>query len=186
MVGCKAGGWVSLRSAGPVIFVLPAFDEFIEDHKRYDEYAPPHYIRQKGIPYIEAGRYEYLRSCHADLPPANRLQKLRMREAVLALQWDAPANVFGTPPEAFRYREELVIGTTEGEIDEQIDRLSTIARDHYDDLAVSIRPASENEEPISLFFDFAEFAEWKPLVRSGGRYHVVLDSRFVVTPAGEV
>jgi hypothetical protein len=108
-----------------------------------------------------------------------------MREAVLALQADAPAHVFGTPPDAFRYRENLIIGATEGEIDEQIDRLSAIAREHYDDrTVVSIRRLSEDETPISLFFDFAEFTEWKPLVRSGASYHLMLNSRFVVAPAG--
>ena len=49
-VGCKSGGCIGLRSAGPVILVLPAFDEFMGDHKKYDEYAPPYYMRQKGIP----------------------------------------------------------------------------------------------------------------------------------------
>jgi hypothetical protein len=184
-VGCNSGGWVSLRSAGPVILVLPAFAEFIQDHKKYDEYAPPYYIRQKGIPYMDADPYECLRSKHKDFPAGDRLSKLSMREAVLALQSDAPAHVFGTPPEAFGYIDDLIVGTTEGETAEQIDRLSRIARDHYDDhTVVSIRPLSEDETPISLFFDFAEFTEWKPLVRGGTSYRLMLNSRFVVVPAG--
>jgi hypothetical protein len=183
MVGCQSGGWVSLRSAGALIIVLPAFDLFMDDHKKYGEYAPPYYIKQKGVPYIDVAKYESLRAKHSGFPPVSRLRALSMREAVLALQLDVPAHAFGTPPEAFGYRGEWVIGTAEGAIDEQVERLSALARAHFDDkTAVCVRPVSENENPISFFFDFAEFTEWKPLARSGQEYHLMLNSKFVVVP----
>jgi hypothetical protein len=79
------------------------------------------------------------------------------------------------------YREDLVIGTTGGDVGDEIRRLEEIARTHYEDRNfVSLRRPTENEAAISLFFDFAEFTEWKPMVRSGAEYHLMLNSQVVV------
>jgi hypothetical protein len=127
-VHCKSGDWVSLRAAGPLILVIPAFGSYFQDGEVNTEYSPPVYLRKRGIPYFDVATYEELRATNASFPPIERIHGLEMWEAILAFQWDAPLQAFGRPPAQFAQREDLVIASSEGEHTEQVRWIESIAR----------------------------------------------------------
>jgi hypothetical protein len=181
MEGCEQGNWVCIRRAGSLVLILPASNH-IWAELEYDktEYYPPRFLQTHGVAYFDRSTYEDLRSQHSDFPPFYAIQHLNMREATLIFHWEAPAQVFGPPPEV-RVRHELIVGTSEADVNEHLNRLEHLIHQQYGDNShATLRSLSESETPISLYLDASEFIDWKALVSDGSEHRLVIDSRFVI------
>jgi len=184
-VGCKPGDWVSLRSAGTLILIMPAFDSLSQNAESNTEYSPPIYIRRKGIAYLDISSYQSLRETHSSLPMPDQIPKLRMREALLAFQWDAPLRLFGKPPNPFLCRSELVVGASDGDCLEHIHRLEAFGRDNLNnETAVVMRRPTKHDEVVSIFVDGSEFVDWKAVAYKGNNLRPMLGD-YVIAPTTE-
>ena len=91
-VQCKPGDWVSLRSAGSLILIIPAFNSYAEGEEVNTEYSPPWYVLKLGIAYFDLSAYEALRAKHSSFPPVSSIPGLKMREAIPVYQWKERRN----------------------------------------------------------------------------------------------
>ena len=186
-VHCKSGDWVSLRLAGPLILIMPAFESYAENEDANTEYSPPWYIRKKGIPYFDLPTYESLRLRHPVFPSGGSIRKMNMREAILTYQGESPLQVFGRPPRRFAYRDDIIIAASEGEHTEHIQRIEEFARNNLrNEGTINLRLVSEEEKLISLYLDTAGFPEWRAVAYDGDEMRLVLDSRYVIVNADAV
>lgn len=177
---CKPGGWVSVRRSGSLILILPASGYVRGAGREREEYGPPPYLKGRGAAYLDLPAYESLSSRHSSFPPAEQVRPLSTREAALLFQWEAPARILGEPPEV-RVRRDLIVGSSEGDYAEQLERLETLLRRQYEDGSpAGLRAVSGGERVISFYLDAGEFREWKALVRGGSAYRLLVDSRYVI------
>ena len=112
--GCKSGDWVSVRRSDSMVLFLPSSEHVWREKKDYMEYCPPAYLRQRGIPYLDSATYETLRSKHSSFPALNKLQPLKMKEAVVLFQSTATDRILEEPPEV-NIQADLIVGSSEGD-----------------------------------------------------------------------
>jgi hypothetical protein len=180
--GCKSGDWVSLRLAGDMILLMPAFAAWFEDGKTDDEYHPPYYLIERGIAYFTLADYQALSSLNTSFPAVEKLRRMNMQEAILAFQLDAPSQVFGNPPEKPVARRDVVVGASEGNEDEHLKFIEAFAQRQKDNQSpVKLRLPKAEETVISLFLDTHEFLEWKVLAGVGSETSLMLNSEFVIS-----
>lgn len=177
---CKPGDWVSVRRADSLVLILPSVDYVWPEDNNRDEYRPPAYIRKRGIAYLDRSTYESLRSRNSSFPEFRYLHPLTLREATLLFHWDAPQQVLGEPPEV-HIRRDIVVGASEGDHIEHLQRIETLMRLQYEDNSpAGLRPAVANEQVISLYLHGPEFVEWNALVFNGAEYRLILDGSKVI------
>lgn len=177
---CKPGDWVSVRRADSLVLILPSVDYVWAEDNNRDEYRPPVYIRKRGIAYMDRSTYESLRSRNSSFPEFDHLHPLSLREATLLFQWDAPQRVLGNPPE-IHIRRDVVVGASEGDHVEHLQRIEIIMRLQYADNAPArLRPAAANEQVITLYLQGSEYVEWQALVFDGAEYRLILDGSKVI------
>lgn len=180
--GCQSGGWVSLRVAGDLILILPAFDAWLDNDKIEAEYEPPYYMLEQGIPYFTLADYKSLRSRHSSFPLIDKIRQLTLKEAISAFQMETPSRIFGNPPEKIVTRKEAVIGASEGDENEHLKFIEEFTQRHKDNESpVKLRLPKATETVISLYFDTHEFIEWKVLAGSDSEFLLMLNSEFVIS-----
>jgi hypothetical protein len=180
---CKSGDWVSVRKSDFLVLILPASSYVWGESEDHNEYRPPSYLKEQGIPYLSISTYESLRSKHSSFPALNQIYPLNSREAASLFQWDAPYQVCGEPP-AIRVRRDIVVGSSEGDHVECLQRMEElIERQYRVETVARLRSLSESDRVISLYLDAAELMEWHALVFDGSEYRLLLDSEYVIAPA---
>ena len=180
MPGCKSQDWVSVRRSDSLVLLLPSSEHVWREKRDYMEYCPPAYVKQRGIPYLNSGIYESLRSRHSSFPAIDQLQPLTLKEATVLFQWTAPDRILGEPPDV-NFRHELFVGSSEGNHAELIKTLEDLAQKQYEsDASAVLRLRSDNERVISFYLDAAAFAEWQAMVFDGSEYRMLVDSKYVV------
>lgn len=183
IVHCKSGDWISFRKSGNYILLIPAFEDMKDDEWNKTEYTPPRYFKKEGAPYFIVQTYEEFQREFSDFPATQNIKNLKMCEAMRLAQSRMPLRIFGQSPnldvrqDKFKY----VIASSEGEANEQLQRIEKILRDNYENnSAANIRLPLSEEEIIYLFIDVPEFSDWQALIRTGKDYHLLLDEEFVV------
>lgn len=175
---CKSGDWVSFRRSGSVVLILPAANYVWANKEDKAEYHPPAYLTQQGIAYLDFSTYESLRSRHPSVPALDAMHRLTLREAALLFHWNAPGRVLGEPPE-IRVHSDAVVGCSEGDHFEQLERLAHLLQTHYeDDSLAQLRYLSSNERVISFYIDAAETVDWEAMAFDGSEYRLLVDSRY--------
>lgn len=181
-VHCEPGGWVSFRKSGSLVLILPAEDYVWGDRQDKQEYRPPAYLTERGIPYLTVSTYEDLRSMHSSFPAVDQIRDLNVREAALLFHWNAPGHVIGEPP-VISTRRDIVTGSSEGDHVEPFDRLEDLLRAQYEDKSlVQLREPLSNERVVSFYLQAAEFIGWDALVFDGSDYRLLVDSTYVIAP----
>ena len=179
---CEPGNWVSFRKSDSLVVILPAADFIWGDREDKNEYRPPSYLTQRGIAYFTLSIYEDLRSGHSSLPPVDQIRELNLREATLLFHWNAPAHVLGEPP-SIRPLRDVVVGSSEGDHLEQVERLENLIRAQYEDKSLAqLRSRSSDERLISIYLQAAEFIDRDALVFDGSEYRLLVDSTYVIVP----
>lgn len=180
MPGCKSGDWVSVRRSDSLVLFLPASEHVWREKKDYLEYGPPAYLKQRGIPYLDAATYESLRSQHSSFPALGKLQPLKAKEAAVLFQLTAPDGILGEPPEV-NIQADLIVGSSEGDQTEPLKILEDLLKKHYEnESSVVLRSRSDNEQVISFYLDATGFTEWRAMVFDGSEYRLLVESRYVV------
>jgi hypothetical protein len=177
---CKSGDWVSIRKSNLLILILPASEYVWGERREKEEYGPPYYLKKQGVACLDLSTYESLRSKHSAFPPVEQIRQLKMREATLLFQWDAPAQVLGEPPE-LNVRRDIVLATSEGDFGEYLKELEALVQRQYKDESNAVlRPLSDSEQVIAFYLDAEEFIEWNALVFDGAAYRLLVDSSYVI------
>jgi hypothetical protein len=183
MVGCASGGWVSLRVAGDLLLILPAFSSWFEDDERDREYRPPLYVSEHGIPYLTLADYQALRSLHPDFPAVEKFRRLNLKEAIYAFQLDAPKRVFGNPPERVAARKDAIVGASAGNLARHLQYIEEYAQENRESEAlVRLRAPNATETVISFYLVAFEFLEWRVLAGTDSEYFLMLNSELVIVP----
>jgi hypothetical protein len=179
---CKSGGWVSLRVAGDVVLLLPAFAAWFDNEKIDIEYEPPYYVLQQGIPYFSLAEYETLRLRKSLFPSIAEIRQLNLKEAIWAFQLEIPGRIFGDPPEKIVARKEAILGASEGDADEHLKFIEAFAQRHKTNQSpVTLRLPKVTETLITLYLDTHEFIEWKVLAGSESETSLMLNPEFVIS-----
>ena len=182
-VHCKPGDWVSVRKTDSLVLILPASSYVWRESHAEIEYRPPSYLEKQGIAYLDISTYESLKSQHSSFPALDQIHPLNLREAMLLFQWNAPYRVFGDPP-AVRTRSEIVVGSSEGDHVECLQRIEDLIERQYKvDSFAQLRSLSGSERVITLYLDATQFMEWDALVFDGSEYKLLVDSKYVIAPA---
>jgi hypothetical protein len=127
---CAPGGWVSLRRLGSNVLWIPAFEAISSDH-RPDEFQPPVYVRDLGVPSFDETAYAQVRQHISALPASENIRVLSSREAALILQWEAPGRVLGKFPEPLSLRRDRFVAVDYGDLEENIAALSALLGKAY-------------------------------------------------------
>lgn len=182
-VRCASGGWITLRSSGDLVLLMPAYEAMNEDSWSQTEFSPPYFIRKNGAAYFDKQIYESLREQITELPKFEKIKPLQMREAMWLVQLNAPLQILGEPStlEIDRRKFDFAVGASEGEAKEIIKEAEQLLRANFENQSSAyLRRLSQNEESIWLFLDAAEFIDWQVVTLSPGKYKFVLDNEFVI------
>lgn len=172
---CKPGNWVSVRRSDSLVMILPSSDYVWGNEEDRREYSPPQYLIQFGIPYLTYATYERLRSMHPSFPAIDRIQPLKLKEAALLFQWNAPDRILGEPPKVI-VRDDIIAGSSEHWY-----TLKEMLEKQYKSAShAQLRSISGDDRVISLYLDATKFTEWNALVFDGSEYRLLIDSKYVV------
>lgn len=189
IINCASGGWVCFRKSADFILLIPDFESIEEDEWSSTEYAPPSFYDKsthkqiKDTPYFDLTTYNNLRKSFPHFPVYDKLQNLKMSEAIRLAQYNMPMRYFGTPPEIIisPNKKNLAVGASKGKAKEILERIEKILKDNYkNDSPALIRKPLYNEEIIYLFLDASEFIDWKTLIRKNEKYFLMLEENFVI------
>lgn len=164
---CEPGGWLCPRSAGDFVLFVPAFSEIREGENEQTEYAPPPYVGTQGIPVFARPTYALLRERCSELPPPEKLPALSGIELVHALQWEAPMRLLGRFPSVPEVRRDLVLATSEGEVDAVLAGVALSFKELSESAAVVLKPVGARDQAITLYLDGPATPEWTPVVVTG-------------------
>lgn len=183
IVGCASGGWVSLRSAGDLFLLMPAFDAMRDDDWSRTEYGPPSFVKDHGAAYFDRRTYDFLREKSTSVPPFEKIRPLQMREAMWLVQSSAPMRILGEPAtlDLDRRKFDYAVAAMEGDPKEHLHNAEHLLRENFESYsAVRLRPLLPDEESITLFLETTEFIDWKVMVLYDGKYKFVIDNEFVI------
>jgi hypothetical protein len=158
---CEPGGWVALRSAGPLRLFIPTFSEWDSAENRM-EYAPPRVVAERGAPVFEPPLYAALRERIPELPEV--AQWLSGDEASRLLEFEAPAGLTLTVGAAELSRRLVAAGDTE--VDRAVEALFVAQGELRQWESVAARPLSQQDEVVTFCVNDASFTEWRPMVLS--------------------
>jgi hypothetical protein len=169
--GCGGGNRVQVRRLGDGILIVPAFDAMAAGEWEQTEYGPPYFLTKRG-PALFRGRALAKLERHLPfLADPDCWPPLTAREAVLLIQWDAPARALGTFPEKPRLRSEVIAEASSGTVSAAEAALSAA----IDRFAADPRPVrTVPGEPLTFYLDQAGFPEWSPLTYDGTTYRLAL------------
>lgn len=188
-VGCKSGDWVRFRKSGDFILLTPDFDRFNQDDWSVNEFAPPNFYdksthnRKKGTPYFDLETYKTLRNSFPNFPSFEKIQNLKLSEAVRIAQQNIPFQLFGEPPKGSfnSAKKGLIVGASNGDANEYLQTIEAILRENYEnDSLALIRKILPSEEIIYIFLDADEFIDWQALVKNTEGYLLIIDDNFVI------
>jgi hypothetical protein len=169
--GCAAGGWISPRRSDGWVLWLPAFDEMAESARDAHDYRPPACFA-RGIPLFGKGVAAALRG----LPALREPPALRTHELIRAMQWTAPARVFGTFPDDVRLRRDHVLAVSSGERETRLQELERLLEEGLRDTdGVTLRELEPNDESVVFWPDAPGHPAWSPLVLTDGKPTLHLD-----------
>ncbi len=181
-LGCAPGGWVSLRRAGSMGLILPAFQKNNgADGALIDEYQPPWYLIQRGAMWLEQQIYTDKLRGAAPSPDFDQLPGLTSQEAAKLFQWEAPHQVLGSFHSWPKLVPDVVIASSEGSFLEQVPVLTAL----IDQLLnagdwVTLRPVQPQEQVITFYLDLAGIPHWNALVYDGIGYKLYLEPGYVL------
>ena len=184
-VGCADGGWVSLRRAGAIGVILPAFQKIDQAEPALtDHYAPPDYLRSHGALWFEPTCYAEALLETAPAPNFDHLPALTGWEAAKLFQWEAPHQVLGPLHRAPTLPSDSVLASSEGNFLEQVplleERLQQLLNASKD---AAVRPVTAQHQIISFYLDIAGIPTWKALVYDGLNYGLYLEPGYVIDDA---
>ncbi len=182
-VRCASGGWITFRSSGDLVLLMPAYEAMNEDSWSQTEFSPPYFIRKNGAAYFDKQIYESLREQISEFPPFEKIKPLQMREAMWLVQSNAPLRILGKPStlEIDRRKFDFAVAASEGEPRETLKEAENLLRENFENQSSAyLRRLSQNEESIWLFLDATEFVDWQVMILSQGKYKFVLDNEFVL------
>lgn len=181
---CSPGGWVAFRRIGETVVWLPAWDELENDGWEASEYAPPSFLKSRGIPVFSAAAWVRLRGLKGRLPEACALPRLDSREAARLCQWSAPGRLLGEFPAVPSIRRDLLIAVAEGDLAAEAEFVDPCLRDHYErKRAVDLAPSNGPVASIEFWLDLPGAQAWRGLGRLGTQACFLLGEGFTLLKA---
>jgi hypothetical protein len=161
---CEPGGWVAPRWTGSGVILLPAFrlmeDVAPDDRGSAGEYAPPTYVRSRGIPMLDARAAKALplgRSL-ADLPMVSGSELIRWA------QWCAPSNLLGRFPNAPTLQRDALVAASSGDLAAGVAAVTASLAEHAGRAPYVLRERGSDESALTFYADAPGSPEWAPLV----------------------
>jgi hypothetical protein len=175
-VHCKRGDWVQIRRIEDSILLVPAFAEMEKGNWERDEYSPPKFIKNRGIPVFDGNLSLQLLEIlnEYQMVSVQDLKPLSPSELCKAMQWEAPAHVLGKYPDRPKldrsrilYCEPIELSNAVDLLDRHIEVLATSEQQlHIDQTAVSVK----------FYLDRSIPSEWSPIaIAENGAIQVRID-----------
>jgi hypothetical protein len=163
-----SGSWIALRRSGDRVLWVPAFGAMAQEPIDWssEEYAPPDYVRSRGVPVFLEGD---LRRALPELPLLERIRDLTRRDVALALQLESEP-LLGRFPAPPRVERGWMIAGSEPSLDETLDALDALLSVWVEDdrscveLAVAL-----DDRAVWIYAEAERGTDWRPLAHHEGR-----------------
>ena len=176
---CDSGGYVSLRRLGERVLWIPAFRTMADGDWELNEYTPPKFLRQHGVPLFGLNAHTRLRAAVSSVPAMEHVQCLTSCEAVALIQWNAPFSVLGKFPAPPNLNRDRILAVTDGDTSTECDAVqSLLSMFHNSELPLI--PIEQNTSPIEFHLDDPRYTSWIPCHRSPKGLALSIDGLGVV------
>ena len=162
VVGCSTGGYVRLRRVGEYCIWLPDFASMLARSWESQQFAPPGYLEDQGIPVIHCSTYAKLESEIGQFPSFQDLRQLLASDAARIVQWDAPLNLLRTVTARPTLVKQVVLAVSEGDVECELNLLQATLNWFLDqpDRPVEIAVGGR---PVTFYVDGPHFPSWTPM-----------------------
>ncbi len=177
---CQAGNWVALRRLGDVVFVIPAFEKWL-DKASQKEYSAPHWFEQKGALWLSLGVFEEFKALIPALSSHQSVRQMTPFEALNVYVSEAPHGLFKTFSTRYSLKETDILMADDGVEHQSIVALLN-AKLHALEHAktISIEPIVASDKVVFVFIDNALNTPWKALCKTNDTYTLLLGNRFKI------
>ncbi len=160
--GCEEGGYVRLRRIGDYCVWLPIFRSMLIKGWEAQQYAPPTFTEDRGIPVMDRSLFTRLQSQIRGLPAFEALHPLLASDAARIVQWDAPFNVLGPILERPALAKEMVLAVTNGDTVQECHSLQ-MALDDFIDAENAAVQLAVGGDMVEFHLDGPRFPAWTPM-----------------------
>ncbi len=151
--GCAFGGWVTLKRAGEVALIMPAF-EVIEKYYCTEQYWPPHYLLERGVIFIEQESYNNTLCNLLPLPGFDSIASLSSWETAKLFQFEAPNRILGNFENSPELHQDILIASSEGNLMKQTTCLTNLVEKLLSkEQSVQLRKSTKSDQVIIFYLD---------------------------------
>lgn len=181
IMGCRDQNWVSIRQAGQIAVIMPAFEKIhdVPDYMQND-YRAPAYLNDRGILYLEPEDYQKLHEL-AGFPSFDSLKPLSGWEITKILQFEAPYQVLGDYLKVPQLLPEIIMASSEGSFIEQTPKLMQLIRDlEQSRQPIRLHKVDTQTRVIAFYLDISGLPEWEILSFEDSTYSLYLQPGYIV------
>ncbi|MCM1982924.1 hypothetical protein [Lyngbya confervoides] len=180
--GCQSQGWVALRRAGSLAFIMPAFQAMEDDHQ---EYGPPPYLLEQGVLFLEQEIYTQTLCNLIACPDFDSIAPLSRWEAAKIFQFEAPGRILGDLLTSPHLPQDRVLASSAGNFMEQTVGLNTLLSELLSqNHPVELHKLMALDQVVEFYLDLAGISAWKALRDDGRYYSLYLEPGYVIeTPS---
>lgn len=181
--GCEAGGYVRLRRIGDHCIWLPDFQSMLLRGWEEQQYAPPAYTEDRGIPVMNRALYSQLTSQFQGFPAFTDLFPLAASDTARIVQWDAPFNVLGPVTMHPTLISNMVLAVTEGDTEQACESLQKTL-DRFMNAEGAVVQLAFGGEVVEFHLDGPRFPAWIPMRIHDGNPSLQLSQDLLVRLTG--
>jgi hypothetical protein len=122
-------------------------------------------MNRSGMPFFRDRSIDRLRAAIPFFADVAKFPWISGREAVLVMQWEAPAAMLGDFPNDPKLRADLVSAVNPGEDGPTMSVLADLLSAAYTNEQPIV--FSTDGDPVTFYLDLPGYPEWVPIVRRG-------------------
>lgn len=172
IIGCQAGGWVSLRRLGEYVAIVPAAYAMQDDAFDAVHYAPPSYLITAGAMTLSSCTYDKLQAELQLLPPIQAIKPIDAFETLAVLKITAPGNVLGKLAEPTIVLKDSFLAVSEGDLDHELQAL----QDAIESTEKTGGPyhSAKPDRVVEFHLDLPNYPTWAGLGYSNNKPMLIL------------
>lgn len=177
---CEPGNWVALRQSGNFVFFIPAFEE-LHGEQNQTEYAPPHWLRQKGSFWLTKADFEKFKKLIPELDKQKSINRISKSELLALYKSDTSHKMFGDFAEFKPLSKNHVLAASELDNETAFEIIDRKLKELESSTDFEIELLTENDKVISFFLDDSSTTEWKALCKIKDNYELSIGGTFKIT-----
>jgi hypothetical protein len=177
---CEPGNWVALRQSNDFVFFIPAFEE-LHGEQNQTEYAPPHWLRQKGSFWLTKVDFEKFKKLVPEIDKLQSIKAMTKFELLSLYKQDTPHKMFGDFPDFKPLRKDHILAVSELEIDTLADVIEIKLNELENATEFDLETNIDVDKVVSVYLNDHSTTEWKALYKTESDYELLLGGEFRIT-----